>query len=398
MPTEKQRDIADDTLKWAHRSQDAKRINNLLDLARCEPSIPVLPDQLDRDPWLLNVQNGTIDLRTGEIRAHDPDDFITKLCPVIFDPAADCPTWRSFLSTIMPITAITEYLQRLAGYWITGRTTDHILPVLYGTGANGKSTFVNTIFEVLGPDYSGKAPRDLLIAARGEKHPTAQAWLHGKRFVCCIETADGARLDEALVKDLTGGGKITARRMREDLWSFESTHKIALVTNHKPQVRGTDYAMWRRLRVIPFTVMIPPERQDKELPDKLRKELPGILNWMLEGCSQLQQIGLADPLEVILATSQYRDEQDRLGAFITERCTIGKDLRASISDFYKAYKEWCKANGEEESTNTAFGLAMGERGYFKDKGKRNYIGIRLKTPDELRKEKEQAERQDPKSG
>ncbi len=342
--------------------------------------IPILPAELDRDPWQFNVMNGTVDLHTGQRRAHRPEDYLTKVAPVTFDPSAKCPIWDSFLSTIMPSKNIVAYLQRLAGYWLTGRTTEHVLPILWGVGANGKSTFINTIFAVLGSDYSGKASRDLLIAARGEKHPTALAWLHGKRFICAIETADGAKLDEALVKELTGGDPITARRMREDFWTFDPTHKVALVTNHKPQVRGTDYAMWRRLRLIPFNVTIPPGQQDKNLPDKLRSELPGILNWMLAGCVQWQQGGMAEPSDVLSATNDYQSEQDKLGAFITERCKLGNSLKTPVTAFYAAYKDWCKANGEPEANSTAFGSAMSERSITKDKGRRHYLGIRLREP------------------
>lgn len=368
-------------LDFAIKSQHVNRLKAMLDLARSEPGIPILPDVLDADPWVLNCLNGTLDLKAGELRPHNQADYITKLCPVAFDPNATCPTWKRVILEILRTQELTGYIQRLCGYWLTGVTTEHALPVLYGIGANGKSTFVGAIFDLLGTDYSGKASRDLLTAVKGDKHPTALAWLHGKRFVAAIETAEGARLDEALVKELTGGDKINARRMREDFWEFQPSHKIALVTNHKPAIKGTDYAIWRRLRLIPFTVVFPEDKQDKRLGEKLRAELPGILNWMLAGCLAWQKNGLADPPEVLTATAEYRSAEDRLGEFLADRCEefTSNDYRVKATDLYAAFKAWAKAAGEPEISGKAFGDAMTERGFQKDAGKRWYLQLRLKS-------------------
>ena len=352
------------TLAWALKSQSAPRINALLDLARSEPGIPVLPDDLDRGPWLLNCRNGTLDLQKQTLRPHDPADYLTKLCPVEFNPQAKCPTWERFLSEIFDYSeSLTAYLQRLAGYWLTGLTTEHALAVLWGSGANGKSTLINALFHVLGPDYSGKASRDLLLVSHGDKHPTALAWLHGKRFVAAIESAEGARLDETLIKELTGGDQISARRMREDFWTFEPTHKIALATNHKPQVRGQDYAIWRRLRLIPFTVCFLEDKQDKTLGEKLRAEAPGILTWLVKGCKLWQQHGLQDPPEVLEATGQYRSEQDTLGAFLLDRCLQGPTYQAKASVLYAAYKDWCEQSGERIISKRKFCAALRDKGF-----------------------------------
>jgi putative DNA primase/helicase len=352
------------TLAWALKSQSAPRINALLDLARSEPGIPVLPDDLDRGPWLLNCSNGTLDLRTQTLRPHDPADYLTKLCPVEYNPGAKCPDWERFLSEIFDCSdSLMAYLQRLAGYWLTGLTTEHALAVLWGSGANGKSTLINALFHVLGPDYSGKASRDLLLVSHGEKHPTALASLHGKRFVAAIESVEGARLDETLIKELTGGDQITARRMREDFWTFEPTHKIALATNHKPQVRGQDYAIWRRLRLIPFTVCFLEDKQDKKLGEKLRAEAPGILTWLVKGCKLWQQHGLQDPPEVLEATGQYRSEQDTLGAFLSDRCLQGPTYQAKASVLYAAYKDWCEQSGERTLSKRKFCAALREKGF-----------------------------------
>jgi P4 family phage/plasmid primase-like protien len=230
----------------------------MLALARSEPGIPILPGELDGDPWLLNVLNGTIDLRTGTLRPHDREDRITKLADVRFDSEADCPVWIGFLQEVLPDPDLREFVRRLVGYRLTGSTQEHVLPFLFGVGANGKSTFLNTIQSLLGITYAIKAPADLLLAMRNESHPTELADLFGKRLVCCNEAEDGRRLAESLVKELTGGDKIRARRMREDFWEFSPTHKIWLAANHKPSVRGTDHGIWRRIKLIPFTVTIGP--------------------------------------------------------------------------------------------------------------------------------------------
>jgi putative DNA primase/helicase len=367
-------------LDWAMKSQGHSRIRAMLDLAKSEPGIPILPGVLDADPWMLNCTNGTLDLRTGTLRAHAQDDYLTKLCPVAFDPAAACQRWENFLAEIFDYSeALIGYMQRLSGYWLTGQTTEHALPVLWGSGANGKSTLVGAIFDLLGPDYSGKASRDLLTAIKGDKHPTSLAWLHGKRFIGAIETAEGARLDEVLVKELTGGDAITARRMREDFWQFNPSHKIALVTNHKPTIKGTDHAIWRRLRLIPFNVCFPEEKQDKSLAEKIRAELPGVLAWMVQGCLIWQKHGLADPPEVVAATAEYRNAEDRLGAFLAERCQLNTEFRVKASELYGAYRKWCESTGEQSGTATAFTRALVEREIELDAGRRWYLGIAIAT-------------------
>ena len=221
---------------WAIKSEMAPRVNAMLDLARSEEGIPVLPEDLDHDPWLLNCMNGTLDLLTGQLREHRREDLITKLCPTAFDQKAECPRWLQFLDEIFEDKDLPDYIYRLLGYCLTGDTSEHILAVFHGNGANGKSVLVNTVLAVLGEDYAMTAMPDLLLARRGEHHPTEIATLFGKRLLVCHETGAGRRLNEALVKWLTGGDKLQARRMREDFWEFHPTHKAILVTNYKPEV------------------------------------------------------------------------------------------------------------------------------------------------------------------
>lgn len=368
--------------RWARQSERRDRVSAMIDLARSEPGIPILPDQLDRDPWLLNVQNGTIDLRTGQPREHQQSDFITKLAPVAFDPAAECPTWLAFLERIFDGSAeLIGFVQRILGYCLTGSTRDHVLPIFYGTGANGKTTLLIVVFDVLGPDYTSKAPRDLLMLRRGEHHPTELADLFGKRLVAAVESAEGQRLNEALIKDLTGGDPQKARRMREDFWQFNPTHKLILATNHKPIVKDTTNSTWRRLRLVPFVVEIPEPEQDKTLGGRMvRYEAPGILAWMVRGCLEWQRIGLAEPAEVMTATQQYQQSQDPIAGFVDECCIIGPRRREKASTLYGCYKRWAENGGEEVITQRRFGEALTERGFGKLKDSVIYrIGIALNT-------------------
>lgn len=225
----------------ANRSSSAYGIAKMLECAATLPGAQILPKQMDSDPLLLNCENGTIDLRNGEIQPHRRDDFITKICPTVFDPSAECPSWEKFIRDIFVSDDLIGYVHRLSGYWSTGVIREQILPVLHGTGSNGKTTFLNAILKTLGSDFTMKAPADFLMAKRNEGHPTDKADLFGMRFVACSETDDGKRLAESTVKELTGDEELRVRRMRENFWQFSPTHKISLITNHKPIIRGTDH-------------------------------------------------------------------------------------------------------------------------------------------------------------
>ena len=367
--------------KWAHRSEQRTALAAMVDLARSEPGISILPPALDSDPWLLNCMNGTLDLRTGTLRKHSPRDFITKLCPTVYDPEATCPTW---IATLVRIFAgdldLVQFVKRLTGYCITGSTANHILPVLWGVGSNGKSTVIGAIMDMLGPDYAMKAPRNMLMARHGEHHPTEFCDLHGKRFVAAVETAEGQRLDEALVKELTGGDPIRARRMREDHWQFNPTHKLILATNHRPEIRDTTHSTWRRVKLLPFSVVIPDAEQDHSLPQKLQAERAGILAWAVEGCLEWQRDGLGEPSAVTTATSEYRSEQDLIGAFLDECCRTGRNERERAATLYKLYRAWSEQHGERAVNQTRFGKALSERGFDREKaGVYWYRGLSLES-------------------
>jgi len=346
--------------KWASSSLSESKLRSMISLAQSEPGIPVLPEEMDASRDLLNVLNGTIDLRTGELREHRREDLITKLAPVEYDPDAMAPTWAAVLERTLPSEGVRQFFKKLCGYAITGDVSEHILPVLYGTGANGKSTVLNALLEAAG-EYGMQAAPDLLIAKRGA-HPTEIADLFGMRVVASIEVEDGRRLAEALVKNLTGGDKIRARRMRQDNWQFAPTHTVFMAVNHKPIVKGNDTGIWRRIRLIPFTETIPPAAQDKKLPEKLRSELPGILAWAVEGCLEWRREGLQAPDEVRKATAGYRSEMDVIGDFLADRCFKGAHLTVAKDEFYKAYQMWCEDAGERFEPKRKFGTLLKDRG------------------------------------
>src|SRR5215203_4473803 len=346
--------------KWATYSLSESKLRAMISLAQSEPGIPVLPEEMDASKDLLNVLNGTIDLRTGELREHRREDLITKLAPVEYDPDAMAPTWAAVLERTLPSEGVRQFFKKLCGYAITGDVSEHILPVLYGTGANGKSTVLNALLEAAG-EYGMQAAPDLLIAKRGA-HPTEIADLFGMRMVASIEVEDGRRLAEALVKNLTGGDKIRARRMRQDNWQFDPTHTVFMAVNHKPIVKGNDTGIWRRIRLIPFTETIPLAEQDKQLPEKLRSELPGILRWAVEGCLEWRREGLQAPEEVRKATAGYRSEMDVIGDFLADRCFKGARLTVAKDELYKAYQVWCEDAGERFETKRKFGTLLKDRG------------------------------------
>jgi len=281
----------------------------------------------------------------------------------------------SFFPTAEPTLneALRKFVQRSLGYSLTGSVQEQILLFLYGTGANGKTTLMNVVLGLTG-DYGKQAAPDLLVA-KGTTHPTELADLFGARFVASTEVEDGRKLAENLTKQLTGGDRIKARYMRQDFWEFAPSQKIWLSANHKPEVRGTDYAIWRRIKLIPFGVTIRKEDQDSRLPEKLKEEMPGILAWAVRGCLEWQAEGLGEPKEVTQATESYKAEQDVLAAFIEECCVVEAGAWVKFKDLYAVYQAWGTESGEPTETKRKFGNRLTERGFVKDNGTDN-IAIR----------------------
>lgn len=347
---------------WARQSENAGRIHSMVGLAGSDPKVATRPDDLDSDRWLLTVANGTLDLAAGELRPHRRDDRITKLADVAYDPAATCPVWGRFLEQVLPDPAVRAFLRRAVGYALTGSVREQCLFFLYGLGANGKSTLITTLLRLLG-DYGRQADPRLLMESKHETHPTNVADLQGARFVATIEAGAGRRLDETLVKQLTGGDRLKARFMRQDFFEFDPTHKLFLAANHKPVIRGNDHAIWRRVHLIPFNVTIPRDQRQDDLGEWLLGELPGILRWAVEGCLEWQSDGLQVPAEVAEATDAYRAEEDLLGDFLTASCKEEDGGLSSATELYKAYQRWTEETGEKPWSQTAFGRALGERGF-----------------------------------
>jgi P4 family phage/plasmid primase-like protien len=388
---------ADDRKRLMHfaaASEKRDRIQSMIALAKSEPGIPILPESLDQDGFSLCCPNCVVDLRTGKQRPHRREDYITRLCPTRFNPDAPSYAWDRFVDSIFDgKQSLIDFARRLSGYAISGDVSEQIVTIAQGGGSNGKSTWLNALLSTLGPDFSMQAMAELLMAKKQAQHSTERADLCGMRLVCCAESGDGKPLDEAFVKQLSGGDKIRARKCFKDNTEFGATFKVVLCTNHKPIIKGTDHGIWRRIVLLPFVVRFwdgdkgedgPEElRIDKSLPKKLEAEAEGILAWRVRGCVEWQQHGLQIPLEVRDATGQYRTDQDRVGQFIAEQCITGSMVRVRASSLYGDYRNWSEQRGECPVSLTKFGEAITERGFEKRMSNGIWylgIGTRSETP------------------
>ena len=351
-----------DIEKHAMQSESARRRKAFIEVASWIPDLNVKTDHLDINPWLLNVENGTIDLRTGELREHRQEDMITKIAHVTYDKNADCPIWRNFLMEIMNYNAeLLRFIQTAAGWAITGNTSEQSMFILFGTGANGKSTFLNTIMNLLG-DYAIATPTETFMKKSGDQITNDIARLRGTRFVTTTEAEQGRRLSEPLIKQITGNDRMTARFLYGEFFSFVPTFKIFMATNHKPVIKGTDHGIWRRIKLIPFTNRIPEEKQDKNLEEKLRGEASGILNWLLEGAQRWTVERLKTPQIITSATDEYRGEMDVIGNFIRERCVQEPEASIRARELFKCYQDWCDDNNEHACSERFLGLRLKELG------------------------------------
>jgi len=351
----------------AFKSESHSRVQAMIRMAESEENSTVTPDQLDNHPWLLNCPNGVVDLRTGELLPHQREFLMTKIVSVDYTPDAPAPRWESFLYRIMHERQdLVDFLQRAVGYGLTGETIEQILFLLYGIGANGKTTFLETLRALLG-EYAHHTDFSTFVVKNNDPVRNDLARLVGTRLVTAIESEEGRRFSEVVVKQLTGGDTLTARFLYREFFEFKPTFKLFLATNHKPVIKGTDHAIWRRIRLVPFTVTIPDEEQDKALNDKLREELPGILAWAVRGCLAWQKQGLGAPEEVLNATQDYKNEMDTLGSFLEECCVQEAYAHVTSKALYQAYEQWCEANGEDPMSQRALGLRLQERGFVKER-------------------------------
>lgn len=325
----------------------------------------------------------TFDLRTGVSRPPNPLDYITKKTACrCAPPATPHPLWTKFLYRVTDNNAdLIGFLQRWCGYCCTGSVREHVFVFAYGTGANGKSTFVNTVRGILG-DYATVADMGTFLASNTERHPTDLAKLHGARLVVAIETQKGRRWDESKIKALTGGDNITARFMRQDFFDFTPTFKLLICGNHKPRLGSVDEAMRRRLLLVPFTVQIPPPERDKNLADNLKAEWPAILRWMIDGCLEWQCVGLAPPKIVIDATEEYFTEQDTLQQWLDD-CTrdAGNLALTRTADLFASWKKWSEDHNIKPGSEQAFAQALVEKGFARsrnNKGQRGFSRLEIK--------------------
>ncbi len=360
------------------KSESEARLRAMVHLAESETALLATISDLDRDPWLLNCSNGTVDLRTGELHPHRRSDLLAKVAGAECNLGAPAPTWDAFLARVQPDPDVRAYLARLAGYWLTGLIREHVLPVHHGTGRNGKGVFHNTLRHVLG-DYARQIPTELLMARKYEAHPTERMVLLGCRLAIASETEEGRSLNVALVKALTGGDTISARLMRADFVEFAPTHKLSLSTNHRPRIRETKDAIWERVHLIPWTVFIPEGERDLALEEKLQAEAAGILSWAINGCAEWQRIGLSPPAAVQAATEEYRDDEDTFGDFIEDCCFVGPDAKAPSGALYEEYAQWCERTGERSMSQRAFAGRLSDRGFqaAKSMSTRYWRGIGL---------------------
>jgi P4 family phage/plasmid primase-like protien len=364
---------------WALSCERAASIKNTAELARTLPGMTVEVSDLDADPMLLNVLNGTINLRTGELKTHDPRDLITKLAAVEHDPAAECPRWLEFQRTICADDdELIADKQKFYGYSLTGDTSEQCLFMLYGGGANGKSTELTTISKVSG-DYGTVAEFGTFAVRKNEGPRDDIADLAGKRFVSASEGGPRQRLDEAMIKRLTGNDPIKARHLYGSHFTFRPAMKLFLASNYRPRIDGVDDAIWRRVILIPYEVTIPPEKRDKKLGEKLEAELSGILNWLLEGCRMwLKGSKLTEAGAVRQATKEYRADSDELGEFISARCVVDPLYSEGARELYSAYRRYCEDNGDEPVSNTVFGKMLSDRKFDRATERRGTKVVRVR--------------------
>ena len=363
----------------ATKLSSAATISSIESLARSDRRHAVTAEQWDRDPWALNTPGGIVDLQTGTIRPARKDDYATKITRVA--PGGACPTWLQFLHVATAGNAeLIEFMRRMAGYCLTGSVREHALFFVYGTGGNGKGTFLNTLDWILN-DYARAANMDMFVEQKFASHPTDVAGLMGARLVTAQETEEGKRWHESRLKAFTGGDPITARFMRQDEFTFMPQFKLVFAGNHKPQLRNVDEAIRRRLYLIPFTVTVPAAQRDPNLPAKLRAEAAGILQWCIDGCLDWQNSMLAPPDAVLATTEEYFGTQDVLGQFFEECVESDRYASIRVPDLYHRYTKWMEDMGEFVLPRRRFTLALANKSMqpVRRGGSMMLDGIRLKT-------------------
>jgi putative DNA primase/helicase len=359
------------------RVASAKTRAAVVSLAGEDRRIAATTDQWDADPWLLNTPEGVVDLRTGATRAHRAGDYMTKQTAVA--PAGDCPRWKEFMDEVTGgDEGLQHFLQRWCGYALTGSTKEHALGFGFGLGANGKSVFTGTVIGILA-DYATTAPIETFTVTSTEQHPTELARLRGARLVVATETEEGRRWAESKIKMLTGGDRTAARFMRQDFFEFTPQFKLWIVGNHKPGLRSVNEAIRRRFLLVPFDVVIPPDKRDADLTARLKSEWPGILRWMIDGAIAWQRDGLAPPAAVTNATAAYLESEDAIALWLDECTVVERNSWETSSSLFRSWKEWSEDAGEYTGTQRRFSQNLETKGLIAERREhaRGYRGRRL---------------------
>jgi putative DNA primase/helicase len=366
----------------ARAGESVRGINATLEVAKNFRNIATVATDYDRDLFLLTVGNGTLNLRSGEFKPTDPEDLITHGPPIEYDPSAKCARWHKFLDEIFAGDSdLIDFIQRAVGYSLTGDTREQCLFILHGNGANGKSTFLETVRRLLG-SHATTTPFATFMVQRNVGAPRNDlAALVGARLVITSEAGEGAGFDEAVVKQITGQDTVSCRFLFGEFFQYIPQLKLWISTNYRPAIRGSDDAIWRRIRLIPFNQQFKGNKRDAELAEKLKAELPGILAWAVQGCLDWQKNGLGRPKTVLDATIEYRRESDQVGRFLSERCVSGKDQTVSGNGLYSAYVEFCQKQGEKYLANNLFAAQIAKRHFEKKRDRRGwaYQGLGLKS-------------------
>jgi putative DNA primase/helicase len=356
----------------------SKTVYGVTQLARADRRHAAITEQWDTNAWLLNTPSGTVELPAGRLREHRREDYITKVTAVA--PGGACPLWHKFLKRIMgDDDELVAYLQRVCGYCLTGSTREHALFFGYGTGANGKGVFINTLGGILG-DYATVAPMETFLFSHQDRHPTDLAGLRGARLVTSQETEEGRRWAETKLKTLTGGDPISARFMRQDFFTFVPEFKLLIAGNHKPGLRSVDEAIQRRFNLVPFRVTIPKAERDPDLAEKLKPEWPGILQWAIEGCAAWAMGGLQPPQAVREATEAYFQAENAIARWIEEKCGVDRMYFETVAKLFASWKSWTEAAGEHTGSQKRFSQTLEDRGFKSDRvdQKRGFYGIALR--------------------
>jgi len=368
-----------DLIGYANKSSKKSSINAMLDLASMEPIIQASASHFNSNLWQLNCVNGTLNLQTKALEVHQSSDFMTKKIATPYNKDAKCPKWDRLLETIMNgDQEKIDFLQRIFGYALTGETGEQCLFVFYGSGANGKSTIIEAFRDLLGEYAMNMSAESLLQSKAMIRNDIAR--LNGARFVSAVEIGMDKKLNESLIKQLTGGDQVTARFLYREHFEYKPEFKLIIAANHKPEIKGVDNGIWRRIYIIPFDVTIPSEEIDKDLPAKLKQELPGILAWAVQGCYDWQEHGLNPPDSIKSATDSYRAEMDIIGGFIDDICEIDPEKRVPLGSLYASYQEWSDQACQDALGKKEFGNLMRQKGYsqIKSGSTRYWTGISIK--------------------